>query len=383
MSRFWINSFLSCLLAVCCLSRGSGLNAEILRLKATAVVDSPIVRLGDIADVLNADPEQVARMEEMTLQPAPAAGRTTVITISQIRNRLQALGVDLSQLELTGKSQVRVSLKQVVEQTAPRKSVATQKEVKTAEEKVQQALTDWITRHFPNAGAFSLNVRVHPEDLSMILESRADSFRFPELDRFFETEQEVSLTLIDSKGATGQARVYCQLEKIPEILAVKYTLNKGTVIRADDLVWASPEKNQPGISDPRLVIGRELTRTVYQSNVVRSQDLIEVPLIRDGSIVTVSAKRGTITVRREMRARGTGGLGDPITLIALEGRDQLTATITGYNQAEVNYRPTNEIQHDSGIQFVTGTTGTKGSVIQAGAASNQFRGVVRSGGIRE
>ena len=274
MSRFWINSFLSCLLAVCCLSRGSGLNAEILRLKATAVVDSPIVRLGDIADVLNADPEQVARMEEMTLQPAPAAGRTTVITISQIRNRLQALGVDLSQLELTGKSQVRVSLKQVVEQTAPRKSVATQKEVKTAEEKVQQALTDWITRHFPNAGAFSLNVRVHPEDLSMILESRADSFRFPELDRFFETEQEVSLTLIDSKGATGQARVYCQLEKIPEILAVKYTLNKGTVIRADDLVWASPEKNQPGISDPRLVIGRELTRTVYQSNVVRSQDLI-------------------------------------------------------------------------------------------------------------
>tara|TARA_R110002111_G_scaffold107056_2_gene165513 strand:+ start:96405 stop:97553 length:1149 start_codon:yes stop_codon:yes gene_type:complete len=382
MSRFWINSFLSCLLALCCLSRGSELNAEILRLKATAVVDSPIVRLGDIADVLNADPEQVTRMEEMTLQPAPAEGRTIVITISQIRNRLQALGVDLSQLELTGKSQVRVSLKQP-EQTISRKSVATQKEVKTAEEKVQQALTDWVTRHFPNVGQFSLTVRIHPEDLPMILGSRADTYRFPELDRFYETEQEVALTLIDSKGATGQARVYCQLEKIPEILAVKYTLNKGTVIRADDLIWASPEKNQSGISDPRLVIGRELTRTVHQSNAVRSQDLIEVPLIRDGSIVTVSAKRGTITVRREMRARGTGGLGDPITLIALEGRDQLTATITGYNQAEVNYRPANEIQRVSGIQFVSGTTETKGPVNQTGAARNQFGGVVRSGGIRE
>jgi flagella basal body P-ring formation protein FlgA len=382
MSRFWINSFLSCLLAVCYLSRVSDLNAEILRVKATAVVDSPIVRLGDVADVLNADAEQAARMAELTLQPAPAQGRTLVITISQIRSRLQALGVDLSQLELTGKSQVRVSLKQP-DQSAPRKSVASQKEVKIAEEKVQQALTAWVKQHFSNVGQFSLNVRIHPDDLQMILESKADTFRFPELDRFFDTEQEVSLKLIDSQGVTSQVRIFCQLEKLPEILAAKYTLNKGTVIRADDLVWTSPEKNQSGISDPRLVIGRELTRTVHQSNAVRSQDLIEVPLIRDGAIVTVSARRGAITVRREMRARGTGGLGDPISLIALEGRDQLTATITGYNQAEINYRPVNEIQRDSGIQFISGSAGTKGPINHSGAVRNQFGSVIQSRGAQE
>ena len=58
MFRLGINSCLSCLLVICCLSRGGELSAEILRLKAAAVVDSPIVRLGDVADVLNADPEQ-------------------------------------------------------------------------------------------------------------------------------------------------------------------------------------------------------------------------------------------------------------------------------------------------------------------------------------
>ncbi|HAW31813.1 MAG TPA: hypothetical protein DCY03_27515, partial [Planctomycetaceae bacterium] len=76
-------------------------------------MNASVVRLGDIADVLHADPEQVTRMQGMILQPAPPQGRTQVITISQIRGRLQALGVDLSQLELTGRSQVQVSSQEI------------------------------------------------------------------------------------------------------------------------------------------------------------------------------------------------------------------------------------------------------------------------------
>jgi len=190
------------------------------------------------------------------------------------------------------------------------------------------------------------------------------------------------LKLNDSRDSSSQVRVYCQLQKIPEILATKYTLNKGTVIRADDLVWVKAEQNQPGISDPRSVIGRELTRTVYQSNVVRSQDLIEVPLVRDNAIVTVIARRGAISVKREMLSRGTGGMGDPITLIALEGRERLTATITGYNQAEVNYRPENAIQRTSEIQFISGKRETKRSANRRNVGTNQPQVIIRSGGIR-
>lgn len=382
MSRFWINSCLSCLLVVCCWSRDSELNAEILRLKASAVVDSPIVCLGDVADILNADPEQVARMEQMTLLPAPSKGRTRVITISEIRSRLQALGVDLSQLELTGKSQVRVTLKEATK-TASRTPATTQQDVKKAEEKVQQALSDWIKRYYPEASAFTLTVRVQPADAALILSNRADTFRFPELNRSLETEQVVGLHFLDAQGATRLVRVFCRIQNVPEILVAKYSLNKGTVIRADDLMWIRPDKNQTGISDPRQVIGRELTRNVQQSNIVRNQDLIEVPLIRDGAIVTVYSRRGGISVRREMRARGTGGMGDPVTLIALEGRDRLTATITGYNQAEVNYRPAGEVQRPAGIQFISGTAAPEGSTQRSGGERISTRSSIRRGGIRK
>ncbi|QDT90987.1 flagellar basal body P-ring biosynthesis protein FlgA [Gimesia algae] len=369
---------------VCCnLYSTDSLHAEILRLKATAEVNTSVVRLGDIADVLHADPEQVTRMQAMVLQPAPPQGRTQVITISQIRGRLQALGVDLSQLELTGRSQVRVSTQKVEQESARPQAVTTQQDQEQAEQKIQQAMTDWIRSSYPDSKQFSLTVRLPRDNVRQVLDNRADMFRFAGLDQLLETEQAVGMKLLDAQGQVHEMRIICQLKRIPEILAAKYTLNKGTVVRADDLVWMRPEKSQTGITDPRLVIGRELTRTVYQSHVMRSQDLIEVPLIRDGAIVTVYARRGGISVRREMRAQGTGGMGDPITLIALEGRDRLMATVTGYNQAEVNYRPTNEVQPQNGIQFISGSSEAAVGNVPSGNIQNAGGYAIRRGGIRK
>ncbi|QDT25627.1 flagellar basal body P-ring formation chaperone FlgA [Gimesia panareensis] len=359
MCRFGIKSFLCLLLAACCLSHTEALQAEILRLKSTAVVDSSVVRLGDVADVLHADEVETARMQEMILQPAPAQGRTQIITVSQIRSRLQALGVDLSRLELTGRSQIQVSAQSPSEETQV-KTATTQKDLQQAEEKVQRALQAWIRRAVPDAGHFTAIVRMQPEDVALIRDHRADGFYFSQLDLQRQTRQPVTLQLKDAQGMVRQANLTCQLKRVPEILAAKYTLNRGTVVRADDLVWMRPEKEQKGITDPRQVIGRELTRTVYQAQPMRSEDLIEVPLVRDGAIVTVYARRGGITVRREMRARGDGAMGDEITLIALEGRDRLAAIVTGYNQAEVNYRPASQLQRSTGIQFISGSTSSAG-----------------------
>lgn len=359
MYRLGIKSFFYLVLAACCLRHTDAVQAEILRLKSTAVVDSSVVRLGDVADVLHADEAETARMQEMILQPAPAQGRTQIITVSQIRSRLQALGVDLSRLELTGRSQIQVSAQSPSEEPQV-KTATTQKDLQQAEEKVQRALQAWIRRAVPDAGHFTVIVRMQPEDVALIRDHRADGFYFSQLDLQRQTRQPVILQLKDVQGMVRQATLTCQLKRVPEILAAKYTLNRGTVVRADDLVWMRPEKEQKGITDPRQVIGRELTRTVYQAQPMRSEDLIEVPLVRDGAIVTVYARRGGITVRREMRARGDGAMGDEITLIALEGRDRLAAIVTGYNQAEVNYRPASQLQRSTGIQFISGTTGSAG-----------------------
>lgn len=379
MYRFRAKLILSLMLAACCLSQTDAVQAEILRLKSTAVVESSVVRLGDVADVLHADEAETERLQAMILQPAPAQGRTLVITVSHLRNRLQALGVDLSRLELTGRSQIRVSSAELRSQQQA-KPVTTQQDLKQAEEKVAGAIQSWIKRSAPNVSHFTVTVRLQPEDVALIREHRADGYYFSQLDLQRQVEQPVTLQLRDAQGQVREVRLACLLKQIPEILAAKYTLNRGTVVRADDLVWMRPGKNQKGISDPREVIGHELTRTVYQSQPIRGEELIEVPLVRDGAIVTVYSRRGGITVRREMRARGDGSMGDLITLIALEGRDRLTATVTGYNQTEVNYRPSGQPQRSTGIQFISGANESAG-MTRAGQVQSVYE--IQRGGIRK
>ena len=380
MYRLWMNSILSLSLAVCCLGTAETLQAEILRLKESAVIEASLVRLGDVADVLNADAAETTRMQELILQPAPPQGRTQVITVSQIRGRLQALGVDLSRLELTGRSQIRVKKRDPQKEQNVTRTVTTKHDLGQAEEKVLSALTDWMKRHYQAADHFTLTVRIQPEDVPMIRDNRVETFQFSELDLQRGTEQLVALQFMDGQGMVRQTRFACQLKRVPEILAAKYTLNRGTVIRADDLIWIRAEQGKEGISDPSKVIGRELTRTVYQSQAIRNQELIQVPLVRNGSIVTVYARRGGISVRREMRARDDGAMGDPVTLVGLKGRDRLTATVTGFNQAEVNYRPAQQMQRTPGIQFISGSA-AEPRASRTGAVQTAYE--IRRGGNRK
>jgi hypothetical protein len=48
----------------------------------------------------------------------------------------------------------------------------------------------------------------------------------------------------------------------------------------------------------------------------------------------VSARRPGITVRRQLKTRGDGAVGETVTLVTLDGRQQLLARVTGYHEAE-------------------------------------------------
>jgi hypothetical protein len=50
----------------------------------------------------------------------------------------------------------------------------------------------------------------------------------------------------------------------------------------------------------------------------RPQDVQRVPLVRSNDIVTVTVRRGGITVKRPLKARSEGAAGDTITGVAGE-----------------------------------------------------------------
>jgi len=129
--------------------------------------------------------------------------------------------------------------------------------------------------------------------------------------------------------------VYCRVVEAPLVPMVKYTLPRGHVIRQEDIVMQRIDKQNVPFLSLNDVLGRETTKAVRQGVAIKAGDIRQVPLIRRNDIVTASARIGGITVKRQLKSRGEGALGDRMQLVSLDGRQQVEATVVGYHEADV------------------------------------------------
>ena len=78
-----------------------------------------VVRLSDVAAILNAGPEEIESLGALPLMPAPAPGTSQTITAQSIRELLDAHGVDLSRVRFRGAASVIVSRTRLVASPQP------------------------------------------------------------------------------------------------------------------------------------------------------------------------------------------------------------------------------------------------------------------------
>lgn len=83
------------------------LAADVL-LREQLTPTGPVVRLGDVAEITRATPDEAARLLAMPLMPAPAPGTSQVVRGQQIRELLTAMGVDLAELRFGGATRVAI-----------------------------------------------------------------------------------------------------------------------------------------------------------------------------------------------------------------------------------------------------------------------------------
>jgi flagella basal body P-ring formation protein FlgA len=83
------------------------------------------------------------------------------------------------------------------------------------------------------------------------------------------------------------------------------------------------------------IVGMETKHALRSGSPIQLSDLRIKPYVRTRDLVTVKARQGGIVVKRTMRSLGTGGLGEPVELVTLDGKDRFTAKVTGYHETEV------------------------------------------------
>ncbi len=336
------------------LSSASALSAAIIDIQSTGSVTSGLIRLADVADILDSDPQIQRRLENITLGPAPLPGRKVKITQQLIRERMLAHGVNLTEMEFTGQAMLvlenTLSTKPmpaaaqtpaVFPAVAARPVNANATSRRRAEGIVQAAFHRHYHTSEMDAGSLTLEVDIADLDVDFLLRSDPQALQFAEKGLRRGGPQPLTALVSDAKGNRREVRMQAWLNDTPQILTVKHTVPKGKVLEENDLVRAPAKPGQAGVEDAAHLIGKEVTRNLSPGAAVQPSDLTNVPLIRTNDLVTVKARSGGVSVSRTFKALASGADHDVIYLTALDNpREKIQARITGWHEAEIIDAPT-------------------------------------------
>lgn len=366
--------------------------AAVVEFKEHAIVDpSAVIRLRDVARVNDVDPAVRIHLEEITLAPPPAAGRTVRLNFDDIRSRLLAHGVNLAQLEFRGRSQVSVSASDILRVAAteskpadplppspakpvPAMAPVSQKPAPLAEKmepkvsvsderRAQEILESVFQREFrpadPTQGPLKFRCELLRDDVRRVLATPADRIRFEQAQLVAGGPQPLTAWWMSSEEPRDRQTVRLQawVERTPLVLGVKHAIPKGYALNPADLAWIPAQKDDAGLTKLADVVGKEATRPLRAGQPLSANDIASVPLVRSNDIVTVLVRRPGIVVRREFKAQSNGALQETVNLVAIDDpRTKIQAVVTGYHEATIlggEGEPSSVIQDATGaIQFV-------------------------------
>ncbi len=345
-SKTWMVA--TCLL----LAMGNMGHAAVVRFYESATVDGTVVTLGDIADVRDVDPTVTQSLREIILGPAPAAGTEKPFAFADMRARLRAVGINISNIEFSGHSVVRVRSSRVM-QTALTLQPITQRhqtdtprepsrlEIRQTKERLIQAVRQTIRQRWPELQLDTVYVSLVPGSASatnrntLLTMTESQSINLTGWQGPVDSPQMLTAITSDSQGEAIHLAIRCQIKIQPFVLTVAESIPRGHIVQATDLKWIQAPSDTRAVTDPTNVIGRQTKRSLRRGETLESNDLERVLLVRTRDIVTVAVRSGGITVRREMKSLGDGALNEPITLVSLTGQDRITARVTGAHTAEV------------------------------------------------
>ncbi|MFO0917586.1 MAG: hypothetical protein U0872_04640 [Planctomycetaceae bacterium] len=211
-----------------------------------------------MADILDSDPQVQRRLEEVTLGPAPSPGRKTKITQQMIRERLLAQGINLTEIEFTGKSMLLLqSSEEAPAKPAPVPSAAVARTTAfrhssnpTARRKAEEIVQAAFQQHYHHAESktspLTLSVEIADEDLDAILRSSPQSLQFSEQGLRRGGPQTLTAHVTEATGNRREIRMQVWLNDMPQIMTVKYTVPKGKVLEESDLVRMPAKHGQTG-----------------------------------------------------------------------------------------------------------------------------------------
>ena len=122
-------------------------------------------------------------------------------------------------------------------------------------------------------------------------------------------------------------------------VVARRSINQGATIRAADVDVVPTivtRIEEPGFDGVAQVVGQRAKKFLPTGTILSPEALESVPLVTRGDLVTLTSVAGNVQVVTTARAAGDGGLGDVITVRAVDDkRVEFDATVVGPGRVRI------------------------------------------------
>lgn len=118
------------------------------------------------------------------------------------------------------------------------------------------------------------------------------------------------------------------------VVAAAHPIRAGTIIARGDLGFIRGEARAPYTDDLGAIIGKQARISMYQGRPIRLSDVGPPTVVERNQIVTMTFRRGALSLRTEGRALDPGGVGDSVRVLNLDSRRTIFATVIGSGHVE-------------------------------------------------
>ncbi len=125
-----------------------------------------------------------------------------------------------------------------------------------------------------------------------------------------------------------------------DMVVAKRQLLVGTIITSDDIQLKREDLAKAGghpVQNLEDAIGKKLRTTVRAGSPLKSSQLVAVPVIVSGQLVTIVAENSGIRITVSGKARSAGGIGDLIRVQNLTSNKEIPARILDASTVSIGF----------------------------------------------
>ena len=144
--------------------------------------------------------------------------------------------------------------------------------------------------------------------------------------------------LVDGKEC-GKVKMYGDLHFWGTVILASHFISRHTILSADDLKTDFRDISMLGdnqISKPEQAIGKQLSKSLREGDLIFGRLLKSPPLVKRGDLVTIIAKSGGLQITAPGKVNNAGALGEIVRVKNLMSRRILQARVVDQGVVEVD-----------------------------------------------